>query len=65
MRINNHFYIYGCALSLALKQRLEATLNWPIPAPSMDKVTHVLIVFYLYFSQIPSACIPSLQENPQ
>ena len=51
-------------LALAVKQRLEETLNWPIPAPSMDKVTHVLIVFYLYFSQIPSACVPSLQENP-
>ena len=30
-----------------------------------NKVTHVLLGFYLYFSQIPSACIPSLQENPQ
>ena len=30
MRINNHFHINGFALSLALKQRLEATQKWSI-----------------------------------
>ena len=30
MRIKNHFHINGFALSLALKQRLEATGKWPI-----------------------------------
>ena len=32
MRIKNHFHINGFALSLALKQRLEATWKWPIKA---------------------------------
>ena len=30
MRINNHFRTDGFALSLALKQRLEATQKWSI-----------------------------------
>ena len=30
MRIRNHFHINGLALSLTLKQRLEATREWPI-----------------------------------
>ena len=30
MRIKNHFHINGVELSLALKQRLEATRKWPI-----------------------------------
>ena len=30
MRIRNHFHINGVTLSLALKQRLEATQEWPI-----------------------------------
>ena len=38
MRTKVHFHINGCALSLALKNKLEATLNWPIPAPSIDNV---------------------------
>ena len=29
MRITNHFHINGFALSLALKQRLQATREWP------------------------------------
>ena len=30
MRIKNHFHINGFALSLALKERLEATQKWSI-----------------------------------
>ena len=30
MRIENHFHINGSALSLALKQKLEATRKWAI-----------------------------------
>ena len=46
MTINHHFHINDCARNLALKQMLEATQKWPIPAPSIDKVTHVSLVFY-------------------
>ena len=30
LTISNHFHVNGFALSLALKQRLEATRKWPI-----------------------------------
>ena len=37
MRIKNHFHINGFALSLSLKQRLEATRKRPNPTVLFDR----------------------------
>ena len=54
MRIKDYFRISGCALGLALKQKFEATLNWPIPAPSIDNViikSHMSYSVFIFISR--------------
>ena len=39
VRIKNHFRTNGFALSLALKERLQATWKWPISHLEVDRET--------------------------
>ena len=43
----NHFQINGLALSLALKQRLEATQKWPIA--HARNITIPSFLFHIHF----------------
>ena len=55
MRIKNHFLINGVEVSLALKQRFEATRKWPFSllktklVPSCTKRTYPAVYFFRQF----------------
>ena len=54
MRITNHFHINGFALSLALKQRLQATREWP-------RIT----AFFVYFLMLTFRLDVNLDTFPR
>ena len=47
MRIENDFHINGCALSLALKQRLGPTRKWP--KTDFTALNYILINYLLCY----------------
>ena len=42
MRTKNHFHVNGFALSLALNERLEVTVKWPIEHFTATGKSHVV-----------------------